>query len=75
MQEMKPDVVVPPDEELARGDLVVTPTDAQPYKVVFRLGERTISEHPVSSCEEGEDLIKKELPNIRVSARDEGHHA
>jgi len=70
---MEPDIVIPPDEEIARGDLVVTPEGAQPYKVVFRLGERTISEHPVSSSAEGEAFIKKELPNVRVSARDKSH--
>ena len=67
MVDMKPDIVVPPDREMPRGVVVMTPDEAYPYKVVFRLGEATISEHPVSSVREGEALIREELPHIHVS--------
>lgn len=73
---MTPDEKGPrPAEELVRGDVVMTPSEPLPYKVVFRRGEVTISEHPVSSVQEGEDLIKEELPNLRVSARDKNRNA
>ena len=69
MVEMKPDVPpTPPPEKLAHGEVVITPNESQPYKVVFQIGDVTISEHPVSSVQEGEALIKEELPHVRAAA-------
>jgi len=76
MVELKPDLPPePPREELARGQVVMNPNESQPYKVVFLIGDVAISEHPVSSVQEGEALIGEELPNVRVSARDKSRKA
>ena len=56
--------------EVARGRVVITPDGTHPYKVVFRLGERLLSEHPVPTVREGEMLIRSELHRIQFSARD-----
>lgn len=69
MDEMRPDTVAPPSEEVTRGEVIVTPDEARPYKVVFRRGKAVVSEQPVSSVAEGEALIKKELANVRISSR------
>jgi hypothetical protein len=57
--------------EVARGVVVITPDAEQPYKVVFRMGERILSERPVSTVREGEALIRRELAEIQFTAREE----
>lgn len=57
--------------EMAFGRVVITPGGAQPYKVVFRLGENVLAEHPVSTIREGEALIRRELAEIQFTTRQE----
>jgi hypothetical protein len=57
--------------ELAIGRVVLTPEGPQPYKVAFRLGDRTLSEHPVATVREGEALIRRELAGVQFSALQE----
>ena len=64
--------IKPPETVLGRVRL--TPGAPQPYSVVFRLGDRLIAEHPVSTIREGEALIRRELPGIQFSAMQERHH-
>ena len=45
--------------EVAYGRVVITPDGEHPYKVVFRLGEKVLSEHPVPTIREGEALMAK----------------
>lgn len=61
--------IKPPD--VARGVVVITPDAPEPYKVVFRHGERILSEQPVPTIREGEALIRRELAEIQFTARDE----
>jgi hypothetical protein len=61
--------VVPP--EVARGRVIITADAPQPYKVVFSLGERVLSEHPVETVREGEALIRSELSAIQFTTRQE----
>jgi hypothetical protein len=45
------------------GRVVMTPTGQQPYKVVLEHdGDAGASEHPVSSMQEGEILIRQKSP-------------
>ena len=55
--------------EVAAARVVITPGCSRPYKVVFRIGDRVLSEHPVPSVREGELLIRSELAAIQFSAR------
>lgn len=55
--------------EVALGRVMITPDGPQPYKVLFRLGDRILSEHPVPSVREGEALIRRELAGIQFSAQ------
>ena len=64
--------VKPP--EMAIGRVLLSPDGPQPYKVVFRLGDRVLAEHPVPSIREGEALIRSELPGIQFSAIEERPH-
>jgi hypothetical protein len=57
--------------EVAFGRVVITPGASHPYKVVFRLGERVLSEHPVPTVREGEALIRRELAHIQFTTRQE----
>lgn len=57
--------------EIAVGRVVLTPAEQHPYKVVFRVGERTVAEHPVPTVREGEALIRRELASIQFSAQQE----
>ena len=59
--------VRPPD--VAQGRVVITPDGPQPYKVVFRLGDSILSEHPVATVREGEALIRRELANVQFTTR------
>lgn len=61
--------VKPP--EVAFGRVVLTPDAPQPYKVVFRLGERVLREAPVATIREGEALIRSELAHIQFTATQE----
>ncbi len=75
MVDINSNTPVMPDEVIPTANVVTTPNGAVPYKVVFQLGDKIISEHAVSSMREGEALIKEQLPNIRVSARDPNRNA
>jgi len=57
--------------EVARGVVVITPDAPQPYKVVFRMGERILSERPVPTVREGEALIRRELAAIQFTTQRE----
>ena len=57
--------------EMAIGRVLLSPDGPEPYKVVFRLGDRVLAEHPVSTVREGEALIRRELPGIQFSAIEE----
>lgn len=61
--------VKPP--ELVLGRVVITPGAEQPYKVVFRLGDRVLSEQPVQTMRDGEALIRRELAHIQFTTRQE----
>jgi hypothetical protein len=60
--------------ELALGRVMLTPDGPEPYKVVFRLGDRVLSEHPVDTIRNGEALIRRELAGIQFSAQQERPH-
>lgn len=75
MVEMQPNIQVVPREVVPTGHVATTPNEASPYKVVFLIGDRVISEHPVGSMRDGEALIRVELPNVCVSARDPSRDA
>lgn len=60
--------------EVAIGRVMLTPDGPQPYKVVFRVGERVLSEHAVPTVREGEALIRRELAGIQFSAQQERPH-
>lgn len=57
--------------DVARGVVVLTPDAEQPYKVVFRLGDRILSQRPVGTVREGEALIRAELAEIQFTAHEE----
>jgi len=57
--------------EITTGRVMLTPEGPEPYKVVFRLGERVLMERPVPTIREGEALIRRELPGIQFSAHQE----
>lgn len=57
--------------DVARGVVVITPDAEQPYKVVFRLGERILSQRPVDTVREGEAIIRSELAEIQFTAQEE----
>ncbi len=75
MVDITPNIPVVPDEVVPTGNVITTPNGSLPYKVIFQLGDKIISEHPVSSMREGEALIKEQLPNVRVAARDPNRDA
>lgn len=50
--------------------IVVTPGQAQPYKVVLERETKGISEHPVATIREGEALIRTNLPTWSNSRPD-----
>jgi hypothetical protein len=57
--------------DTASGRVVITPGEQHPYKVVFRIGERTLSEHPVPTVREGEALIRQQIAHIEFTTREE----
>ncbi len=61
----------PKPRATATARVVITEDAPQPYKVVFRFGDQTLSEHPVASVREGEALIREELSEIQFTAREE----
>jgi hypothetical protein len=65
---------IPKQREAATGRVVLTPDGPQPYKVVFKIGERLISEHPVATIREGEALLREELAEVQFTAREERPH-
>lgn len=46
------------------GDVVATPGEATPYKVVFKQGETVLIEWPVDSQEEGQEQIVECIKSI-----------
>lgn len=46
----------------SRGRVVVTPGEAQPYKVVLEHERMSDTEHAVATMREGEALIRSEVP-------------
>ncbi len=61
--------VKPP--EVAFGRVMLTADGPHPYKVVFRLGERILSETPVATVRDGEALIRSELAHFQFTAKQE----
>ena len=57
--------------EVAAGQVVITPDGPQPYKVLFRMGHHTLSEHPVATVREGEAMIRRELAHIQFTMREQ----
>ena len=55
------------------GEVVATPSEKVPYKVVFKLGETVLSEWPVGSISEGESQIFTVLTSLLEKARAEGY--
>ena len=49
-----------------RGRVVVTPGEAQPYKVVLEHEQTADTEHPVSTVSEGEIYIRSQGPLPRA---------
>lgn len=47
------------------GEVVETPGDVLPYKVVFRRGEEIVAERHVTSLVSGDELILALLPTFR----------
>ena len=60
--------------EVAIGRVLLAPEGPEPYKVVFRLGDRVLAEHPAATVREGEAMIRRELPGIQFSAIEERPH-
>jgi hypothetical protein len=60
--------------EVAIGRVMLTPDGPEPYKVVFRLGDQVLAEHPVPTVREGEALIRRELPGIQFTAVQQRPH-
>jgi hypothetical protein len=58
--------VKPP--EVAFGRVMLTPEGPERYKVVFRLGDLVLSEHPAATVRDGEALIRRELARIQFTA-------
>jgi hypothetical protein len=46
------------------GDVVATPGEATPFKVVFKQGETVLIEWPVASQQEGEEQIVECIKSI-----------
>jgi hypothetical protein len=61
--------VQPPETTIGR--VMLTPEGPHPYKVVFRLGERILSEQPVATIRDGEALIRREIAHIQFTANQE----
>ena len=60
--------------EVALGRVLIATGGEHPYKVVFQLGERILSEHPVPTVRDGEALIRRELASIQFTAHEERPH-
>ena len=60
---MGPDIPPLSDSLMLCGDVVTTPHESFPYKVVFRRGDVIVSVSNVSSVVEGEMLIKEKAPD------------
>lgn len=57
--------------EVAIGRVMLTPDGPQAYKVIFRIGDRVLSEQPVATVRDGEALIRRELAGVQFSAQQE----
>ena len=55
------------------GEVVPTPGEDSPYKIVFKQDGQNIGEIPVASIPAGEALIKDILGKLRQIAEDEGY--
>ena len=68
-----------PDESRAErtrvlaGHIVQTPGAEHPYKVVLEYEGNAVSEHPVSTMQEGEALIKAKLPSRQQGPKELFH--
>ncbi|NNM76548.1 hypothetical protein HJG53_06485 [Sphingomonas sp. ID1715] len=60
--------------EMVIGRVRLAPEGPEPYRVVFRLGDQVIAEHPVPTIREGEALIRREMPGIQFSAMQQRPH-
>ena len=67
----KPALPLTKPADTASGRVVITPDGEHPYKVIFKLGERVLSEHPVPTVREGEVLIRQQLAHIQFAAHEE----
>ena len=74
MSEDQSDFFSAKPQEVAIGRVMLTPDGPEPYKVVFRLGDRVLAEHAVATVREGEALIRHELPGIQFSAIEHRPH-
>ena len=55
------------------GEVIPTPAEGHPFKVVFKQGDDVLEEWPVASQEEGEAQIVETLHEIGRRAREEGY--
>ncbi|MBA2918462.1 hypothetical protein GON01_05680 [Sphingomonas sp. MAH-20] len=70
-ESIKPALPLSKRADTASGRVVITPGEQHPYKVVFKMGERTLSEHPVPTVREGEVMIRHQLAHIQFAAQEE----
>lgn len=56
---------------VALGKVVMTPEGPLPYKVVFGIGTRILSEQPVQTMRDGEALIRRELAYFQFTPHEE----
>ena len=53
------------------GDVVPSPGEEEPFKVVFKQGDTVIAEWPVGSKEEGEEEIVEAIKGLVEDAEDD----
>lgn len=58
---------------IATGEVVATPGEEWPYKVVIRHGDKQIGEVAVGSVSAGEAMIKDILGKLSEMAKDAGN--
>jgi hypothetical protein len=56
----------------ATGEVVPTPGNEHPFKVVFTVGGSVFAEWPVNSVSEGEDQIVMVLKGLHAEAKKDG---
>jgi hypothetical protein len=70
-ESVKPALPLSKPADTASGRVVITPGEEHPYKVVFKLGEQVLSEHPVPTVREGEVLIRHQLAHLQFTTVEE----